>query len=208
MLGTLASCALRSNFVRCSVVFVAQLQGASRSIALTYPCRCIQPKRVKTAQSIRVDWDLPGIDPSSSPSAASESIIDRFSRITSEQLNFYKGLKFNAPLNNVVFATLNCSGPDFPTGVDSAAVEGGGELSLSRSLCLTHLNDADASTRTSLRFPTSDTTDIPTNPQRIAVPSSTCHMRPHSSFTHPAIAGDVGPGSTIVFYFLLLFFCN
>ena len=140
--------------------------------ALTCRRRCIQPKRVKTAQSIRVDWDLPGIDSSSPPSVASESIIDRFNRITSAKLNLYNGLKFNVPLNNVAFATLNCTGRDFPTGVDSASVEGDGELSLTRSLCLSHLNDADASTRTSLRFPTSDVLDLPTNPQQFAVPSS------------------------------------
>ncbi len=156
------------------IVYVAVCCNHSSLMRLTHThgYSCIQPKRVNTAQSVRVDWDLPGIDPSSSPAIASESVIDRFNRIVSDKLNMYTGLGFNVPLNNVLFAALNCTGPDFPTGVDSPAKESNAELSLSRSNCLSHLNDADSSTRTSLQFSTSDTTDMLTNPRQLAVPSS------------------------------------
>ena len=133
--------------------------------------RCIQPARVKVAQSIRVDWDLPGHPPSSS-----ESVIERFNLIASESLNLYKGFKFNVPLNTVVFATVNCSGPGF-SGVDSDGTEVDEAVSYSRSLCLSHLNDADVSTRTYLSLTKSETTDTPLNPQIVSLPSSQSYFQ-------------------------------
>jgi hypothetical protein len=136
--------------------------------------RCIQPTKVKVAQSIRVDWDLPGHPPSSS-----ESVIERFNLIVSESLNLYKGFKFNAPLNTVLFATLNCSGPNF-SGMDSGSSNIDETVSYSRSLCLSHLNDADVSTRTYLTLSKSETTDTPLNPQIVSLPSSQSRIQAFS----------------------------
>ncbi len=136
--------------------------------------RCIQPARVKVAQSIRVDWDLPGHPPSSS-----ESVIERFNLIASESLNLYKGFKFNAPLNTVAFATMTCSGPGF-SGVDSGGTDVDEAVSYSRSLCLSHLDDADVSTRTYLSLSKSETTDTPLNPQIVSLPSSQSYIQAFS----------------------------
>ena len=150
------------HFLRLSVEF----RGAHfASSYLRTPLSCIQPNKAKIAQSIRVDWDLPV-----PPQSPSESIIDRFNLLTSPALSLYNGFKFNVPLNSAIFASLNCSGPGFPTGVDDTGTDIA-KTSNSRSDCLSHLNDADISTRTFLSLSSSTTTDQ-IGSQLMAMPSS------------------------------------
>jgi hypothetical protein len=143
----------------------------SKPLTLTplYHHSCIQPSRAKFAQSIRIDWDLPGI-----AGSVSESVIDRFNRITDASLNLYKGAKFNAPLNSVIFSALTCSGGNgFESGVDDLSTSFTGKTSYSRSNCLSLLNDFESSSRTKLTLTQSDILDTSQNPQRFSLPSST-----------------------------------
>jgi hypothetical protein len=114
---------------------------------------CIQPNKNRISQSIRVNWDLPV-----PPLQPTESTIDRFNLIRSPSLSLYADLKFNVPLNNVILISLSCSGGGFlpvdDTGVDTA------KASNTRMDCLSHLHDANPSTRTQLKETSSRITDI------------------------------------------------